>query len=93
MEVTPDEVRTANSSDIQVIRSWKWTKPGVSKNGARQIVLHVPFAKPIAIIRVALRLANCFEVLLRLLIVVGLKAQNSFLFLNYNVKLRLTNIQ
>jgi len=33
MEVTPDEVRPANSSNIQVTRSWKWTKSGVSKNG------------------------------------------------------------
>jgi hypothetical protein len=69
MEVTPDEVRTANSSDIQVIRSWKWTKSGVSKNGAQQVVFHVPFTKPIAII--AFGSAIYFEVLLRLLIVVG----------------------
>jgi hypothetical protein len=50
MEVTPDEVRSANSSNIQVTRSWKRTKSGVYKKTARHDILHVPFANPIAVI-------------------------------------------
>jgi hypothetical protein len=49
MEVTPDEVRSANSRNIKVTRSWKWTKSGVTKKKARHDGLHVPFASPIAV--------------------------------------------